>query len=88
MRTGCRACRMPSHCRIAAALGESAVLVIEVASESLRVDRRVKAALYARAGIPEYWIVDVEGQTIEAFSGPDAERASYGRARLVSSAET
>jgi Uma2 family endonuclease len=39
----------------------TAVLVIEVAGDSLRKDRRVKAALYARFGIPEYRIVIVGG---------------------------
>jgi Uma2 family endonuclease len=32
-----------------------ALLVVEVAGDSLRLDRESKATLYARAGIPEYW---------------------------------
>jgi len=36
-----------------------ALLVIEVADSSLRLDSKLKAALYARAGIPEYWIVNL-----------------------------
>src|SRR5688572_29364106 len=36
-----------------------ATLLIEVAASSLRFDRGTKAALYARAGVPEYWVVDV-----------------------------
>lgn len=43
------------------------LLLIEVAESSLAYDRNVKLALYARAGIPEYWIVDVESRTIETF---------------------
>ena len=35
----------------------SAVLVVEVSHESLRYDRTVKQLLYARCGIPEYWIL-------------------------------
>ena len=35
----------------------SAVLVVEVSNESLRHDRMVKQRLYARSGIPEYWIL-------------------------------
>jgi len=42
-----------------------ALLVIEVAESSLRKDRRLKAALYARAGIPEYWIVNLADGLIE-----------------------
>jgi Uma2 family endonuclease len=44
-------------------------LVVEVLSPSTaRVDRDVKTAIYARHGVPHYWIVDAEGRTIEAFS--------------------
>jgi len=50
----------------------AALLVVEVAVSSLRYDRRVKAPLYARAGIPEYWIVDLAGEAIERFRSPGA----------------
>jgi Uma2 family endonuclease len=41
----------------------AALLVVEVADTSLGFDRRRKAGLYARAGIPEYWVVNlVEGR--------------------------
>ena len=44
---------------------ESPVLVIEVVSESNRQhDLKTKRAEYAEAGIPEYWIVDPDGQRI------------------------
>jgi Uma2 family endonuclease len=35
------------------------VLVVEVAESSLRFDRRRKGSLYARAGLPDYWIVNL-----------------------------
>jgi Uma2 family endonuclease len=46
---------------------------IEVAETSLRYDRLVKAPLYAAAGIREIWIVDVDGEAVEAYraSSPD-----------------
>lgn len=47
-----------------------ALLVVEVANTSLRYDRETKAPLYARAGIPEYWIVDLNGERIEAYTEP------------------
>jgi Uma2 family endonuclease len=52
----------------------SALLLIEVAESSLRKDRLVKAAIYAEAGIPEYWIVDVSGEEIlvEVYRAPTA----------------
>jgi Uma2 family endonuclease len=65
-----------------------ALLVIEVARDSLRKDRGVKGALYARSGIPEYWIVNLETRVVEVFSDPDAESGAYRRARTVTEEET
>jgi Uma2 family endonuclease len=45
----------------------NAVLVVEVADTSLRYDRITKAALYASAGIPEYWIVNLNNRTLEVY---------------------
>lgn len=47
----------------------SAQLVIEVAISSLAIDR-AKAAVYASAGIPEYWIVCPEGACTEVYREP------------------
>jgi Uma2 family endonuclease len=51
-----------------------ALLFIEVADTSLRFDRTVKLRLYARAGIPEYWIADVNTDTVEVYRSPSGER--------------
>jgi Uma2 family endonuclease len=48
-----------------------AMLVVEVADTSYRVDRGYKAGLYARAGIPEYWIVDLTSETLEVHRAPE-----------------
>jgi Uma2 family endonuclease len=48
----------------------TAILVIEVATSSLRLDRRIKAPLYARTNIPEFWLVDVRARTIEVYRDP------------------
>lgn len=45
-------------------------LVIEVATASERRDRMVKAPLFARAGVPEYWIVDVKSRTVRICRHP------------------
>jgi len=45
-------------------------LLIEVADSTLRYDRTVKMPLYAQAGIPEVWIVNVEGKTLEVHQQP------------------
>jgi Uma2 family endonuclease len=65
-----------------------AILVVEVAGESLRRDRRVKAAVYARAGIPEYWIVNLEARDVEVLSDPDPATGTYRKARTCGTAET
>jgi len=46
------------------------LLIIEVAESSLAFDSGEKADLYAAAGIPEYWVVDVVGQSIEFRRDP------------------
>mgnify|MGYP001209443633 FL=1 len=58
----------------------SAVLVVEVADASLQFDRTRKAALYARAGIPEYWIVNLLDGVLEVHRQPEGD--AY-RERLV-----
>ncbi len=46
------------------------LLLLEVADSSLRFDRTVKLPLYARAGIPEVWIVDVNRRLVEVHRAP------------------
>ncbi len=48
-------------------------LVVEVSASSLRKDRGVKARIYARANVPEYWIVDLESDRLEVRTEPDGE---------------
>jgi Uma2 family endonuclease len=48
----------------------TALLVIEVAVSSHRLDRGKKAALYAAADIPNYWLVDVLGRAVEVRTRP------------------
>ena len=51
----------------------SAVLVVEVSHESLRYDRTVKQRLYARCGIPEYWILALPEACLEVHRDPAAD---------------
>ena len=54
------------------------LLVIEIADSSLEYDRDVKGPAYAAAGIPEYWLVDLNDNVVWRYRS--AER---GRYRLV-----
>jgi Uma2 family endonuclease len=54
-----------------------ALLVVEVAGDSLAKDRRIKATIYARSGISEYWIVNLQDDTIEVHRDPDPRNELY-----------
>ena len=63
------------------------VLVVEVAESSLAFDRREKGSLYARAGVPDYWILNLVDRVLEVHRdpAPDAS-APYGwRYRTIES---
>lgn len=49
---------------------EDVFLLVEVAEGSAEVDRSVKIPLYARAGIPEVWLVDLPTERLEVFRRP------------------
>ena len=54
-------------------------LIIEVAESSLRLDRIEKGSLYARAGIVDYWIVNLVDRGLEVYRDPGADvTAPYG----------
>jgi len=60
-----------------------ALLVIEVADSSLAYDRTVKLPLYARTGVPEVWIVDLDARAVEVHTRPSAD--GYGQCQRVTS---
>ena len=49
---------------------QSALLVVEVADTTLAYDRDRKGSLYARAGVPEYWIVNLAESLVEVHRDP------------------
>lgn len=49
---------------------EDVLLLIEVADISYRYDRCVKLPLYARAGVPEVWIIDLTHEVVEVHRQP------------------
>jgi Uma2 family endonuclease len=67
---------------------EDVLLAVEVADTTVRYDRLVKGRLYARAGIPEFWLCLVAAGVIDIYRGPGddgfAEVTQYGAGQLVS----
>ena len=58
---------------------DDVLLLIEVADTTLDFDRNVKLRLYARAGIPEVWIVNLQDRRVETYAEPEGDQ--YGSIR-------
>ena len=57
----------------------TAALVIEIADSTLQYDRGRKASLYAKAGIADYWIINLFHEQIEVYRRPNADdEAEFG----------
>lgn len=52
------------------------LLVVEVALSSLAVDREYKSSLYARGGVPDYWIVNLIDRVLEVRRQPSPSAAA------------
>jgi Uma2 family endonuclease len=64
------------------------VLVVEVAASSLSLDRDHKGSLYARAGLADYWIVNLASRVLEVYREPVPDTAAafgwrYGTTRTL-----
>lgn len=64
---------------------EEVLLLIESSDTTLSYDKNVKLPRYARAGIPEFWIVDLQNDTVEVHASPKDGR--YGVVRRYSRGE-
>jgi Uma2 family endonuclease len=63
-------------------------LVVEVLSEgSARLDRHIKFKQYALYGVPDYWLIDPYGRTLQIFRLHGDER-QYGPAQLLGFTDT
>ncbi|MBX9585325.1 MAG: Uma2 family endonuclease [Gemmataceae bacterium] len=49
----------------------TAALVVEIAHTTLATDTTVKAEKYATAGVPEYWVLDVDGRRLFVYRKPE-----------------
>ncbi|HWM94972.1 MAG TPA: Uma2 family endonuclease [Thermoanaerobaculia bacterium] len=66
----------------AAAHPTTAVLVVEIADLSLQYDGEVKSRIYARASIPEYWIMNLRSWQLEVYREPTSD--TYGSRTILS----
>jgi Uma2 family endonuclease len=66
--------------------GAEAVLAVEVARSSHVVDR-FKATIYARAGVPVYWLIDEPARRVEVYSDPKPD-GSYGLVTILKPGDT
>lgn len=58
------------------------VLLIEVADSTLAKDRGLKGRLYARAGIPTYWIINLVDARVEIYTDPTGPDSTPGYRQL------
>jgi len=63
----------PDDYRLATPRADEVLLIVEVADTSLAYDRTVKRALYARHGIPEFWIVNLTAGEVEVCRAPGGD---------------
>jgi len=59
--------------KLATPRAEDIRLVIEVAASSMTYDRKIKARLYARYGIREFWVIDAKDRTTWVHSDPQGD---------------
>ncbi|MEW6130512.1 MAG: Uma2 family endonuclease [Acidobacteriota bacterium] len=52
---------------------KTAALIVEVADSSLKFDRTVKGSIYARAGIKDYWIINIKDRRLEIYRKPQED---------------
>ncbi len=75
----------PDFYRKKRAMAEDVLLLVEVAYSSVAYDRRVKLPLYARHGIPEYWLVRLDAGVVEVYRAPGPD--GYGVVRTAGPGE-
>jgi Uma2 family endonuclease len=78
--------RLRDYQRARPPTAEDVLVIIEVAETSIGYDRKVKGRLYAKAGIPEYWIVNLRDGAIEVNTDPS--EGAYKQTRKARRGET
>jgi Uma2 family endonuclease len=65
----------------AAPVAKDVLLLVEIADSSVEYDRRIKAPLYARHEIREYWLLDLPAKVLEVYRQPGPD--GYGNVRRL-----
>jgi Uma2 family endonuclease len=65
-------------------LASDVSLVVEVADSTLKQDRTSKYAIYASAGISQYWILNLLSREVEVYLQPDVTACSYQQVKTYS----
>lgn len=63
-------------------------LVIEIADSSVGTDRSTKQRLYATAGIPLYWLVNLPESQVEVYEQPDPASGKYAHQTILKPSQT
>ena len=63
-------------------------LVIEVSDATLERDRTMKKRIYANAGIPIYWILNLRERRLEVYTQPKMEESEYAHSQIFTESES
>jgi len=63
-------------------------LVIEVSDATLERDRTMKKRIYAKAGIPIYWILNLRDRQLEVYIQPRMEESEYAYSQIFTESES
>lgn len=67
--------------------GAELELVVEIAQTSQLLDH-AKASIYAKAGVPVYWLVDLAARRVEVYSEPSAPLGVYAVTTILAETQT
>jgi Uma2 family endonuclease len=62
------------------------LLVVEISDSTVEYDRETKKILYAEAGIEEFWLINLQNNTVEFYKLP--ENGNYRFAKILGKGET
>ena len=74
------------YLRLGTPLPEEVRLAVEVSDRTLRQDLSAKKLQYGRAGIPEYWVININARTLHVFQQPNEN--GYAAEAILSPEDT